>query len=50
MKGDDSVKVSKEHLEYMLPFYLEEVRPHSFSWGNKEDVAKLVRWVVEKNR
>lgn len=42
-------KFTQEFLESKLPEYLATVRPSSFSWGNKEHVEDLIKW-VESNR
>lgn len=41
-------KYTDEFLEQELPKYLQEVLPKNFSWGNRNDVAKLIEWIELK--
>jgi len=41
-------KYTDEFLEQELSKYLQEVLPKNFSWGNRNDVAKLIEWIELK--
>jgi len=37
-----------DYLETKLKEYLLEVRPKTFSWGNKKDIDALIKWLENK--